>query len=115
MQRVCTCPKHHDFDHGCECNSNTTRTCTRTAEGKDITDDALKKETATLTKKQAAAVKRRVETLNATRRKAKERPEVKTDVRDVFAGDVARIELRDTHHSVSDAACEGDRGAVHVK
>ena len=64
-------------------------------EGKDITDDALKKETATLTRKQAAAVKKRVETLNATRRgKKKEKQlEKKADVRDVFSGDAADVTI----------------------
>ena len=70
------------------------------AEGKDITDDALKRETATLTRKQTAAVKRRVETLNATRRKAKDKTE-KTDVRNVFAGDAENVKLRDVDYAVS--------------
>ena len=51
------------------------------AEGKDVSDDALCRITSTLTSQQQHAVKRRVDTLRATLRS---RPKEKTDVRDVF-------------------------------
>lgn len=57
----------------------------RYPEGRVLEEDTLTKETASLTRTQAAAVKKRVETLNATlRQKNKPRQKQKVDVRDVF-------------------------------
>ncbi len=53
-------------------------------EGKEIGEDGLKHETSSLTRAQAAAVKKRVDTLNATVRK-KQKQQHKTHVKDVFA------------------------------
>ena len=52
-------------------------------EGKEITDDILKKETATLTRNQAKAVIKRVSTLNDTIRK-KQKQRNRSDARTVF-------------------------------
>ncbi|CAG2242164.1 ARHGAP18_28_40 [Mytilus edulis] len=51
--------------------------------GKDLSEDDIEALTATLTSHQAAVVKRRVDTLNATIRK-KQKQSNKTDVRDIF-------------------------------
>ena len=48
-------------------------------------DDIISRETSSLTKAQAAAVKKRVDTLNATlRKKQKQKDKQKADVRDLF-------------------------------
>lgn len=52
-------------------------------DGKDLSEDDIEALTATLTSHQAAVVKRRVDTLNATIRK-KQKQSNKTDVRDIF-------------------------------
>ena len=55
------------------------------SEGKELKDDVLSRETSSLTKAQAAAVKKRVDTLNATlRKKQKQKEKHKADVRDIF-------------------------------
>lgn len=56
------------------------------AEGKEIEEDLIKDDTSSLTRAQAAAVRKRVDTLNATiHKKQKQRLQYKTDVRDVFS------------------------------
>ena len=55
------------------------------SEGKELKDDVISRETSSLTKTQAAAVKKRVDTLNATlRKKQKQKEKHKADVRDIF-------------------------------
>ena len=55
------------------------------SEGKELKDDIISRETSSLTKAQAAAVKKRVDTLNATlRKKQKQKDKQKADVRDLF-------------------------------
>lgn len=53
-------------------------------EGKELEDDVLDSETHALTREQVAAVKKRVDTLNATLHKRHNKTN-KKDVRDVFA------------------------------
>ena len=57
------------------------------AEGKELQEDVVSQEISSLTKKQAAAVKKRVDTLNATLRKKQKQREKggKADVRDLFS------------------------------
>ena len=55
------------------------------SEGKELKDDVISRETSSLTRAQAAAVKKRVDTLNATlRKKQKLKDKQKADVRDLF-------------------------------
>ena len=53
------------------------------SEGKVLGEDLIKNETSSLTRTQAAAVKKRIDTLNATIRK-RQKQQQKTDVRDLF-------------------------------
>ena len=53
-------------------------------DGKEINEDQLSSTTSSLTKAQAVAVKKRVDTLNATIRK-KQKQQPKKDVREIFA------------------------------
>lgn len=57
-------------------------------DGVVLTDDIVSKETSTLSKSQAAAVKKRIDTLNATLRKRR-RERRKTHVKDAFMSDEA--------------------------
>ena len=60
------------------------------SEGKEIPDEDVNKETSQLTRQQAGAVKKRIDTLNATLRK-KHKQQARGDVRDVFsASEVGR-------------------------
>jgi len=54
--------------------------------GKELEEETFREETSSLTRAQANAVKKRVDTLNATIRKRHKHPH-KTDVRDVFSTD----------------------------
>ena len=55
-------------------------------EGRELAEDVLKRETSSLTKAQAAAVRKRVDTLNATiRKRQKQKQQQKKDVRNVFS------------------------------
>ena len=68
--------------------------CFFLSEGKELKDDVISRETSSLTKAQAAAVKKRVDTLNATlRKKQKLKDKQKADVRDLFTPSQVSIKL----------------------
>ena len=61
-------------------------------DGEEIDEELIKDDTSSLTRAQAAAVRKRVDTLNATIRK-KLKQQHKTDVRDIFTQPASEVSI----------------------
>lgn len=91
-------------------------------EGKEIDEDLIKDDTSSLTRAQAAAVRKRVDTLNATiRKKQKQKLQHKTDVRDVFSagaesgGSKGGVVIRQSSHEHAAQRRSSARGSTFLK